>query len=175
MENETNSRVLSYLYRINVKETDAGLGGEEEVMLIAVGAIVLWLVLVGFAIKSWLNYKQSTKQEKNEKHGKLIRIIGLVPLTAILLMGEIMQGFGWTLEETRPYLFVAALLLIFIPGYIYLFYTVFSKEAREDFEDERKYKTKFMYKHRKIMVPVTIIIPLVIITITVIQLGGLAF
>lgn len=144
-------------------------------MLVIILSTIAWIILVVYALKTVIKYKKSSKEKKKQSHGLMIRVVGLVPLSAILITGENLKLQGFTMEEIKPYLFIAAIIFIFIPGYIYLMYTLFSKETRKDYNDPDKYKAKFLYNHRKFLVPIIVTVPIVIITITVYKLGDLAF
>jgi uncharacterized membrane protein len=105
----------------------------------------------------------------------MIKVVGSVPLAAILTIGQNLTMQGYTMEQIKPYLFIAALITIFIPGYIYLLYTLFSEESFKNYDDPNKYKSAFLYKHRKVLKFITITVPIIILTIFIYNLGVEAF
>ncbi|MEC1155537.1 hypothetical protein [Cytobacillus horneckiae] len=144
-------------------------------MLVLIISVILWMFLAVYAIKTVKEYRQSTKKEKKQKHRLMIYVVGSVPLAAILLIGENLKLQGFTMNEIMPYLFVAAIIFIFVPGYIYLFMTLFSKDTYESYGEPNKYKSKFIFKNRKLLVPIIVALPIVIITFTIVKIGEALF
>ncbi|OIU68570.1 hypothetical protein BHE18_16720 [Rossellomorea aquimaris] len=140
-------------------------------MFIIIGSIILWCCLVGYAIKTFTHYKRSSEVEKQRKHGFMIKVVGSVPLAAILITGQNLTMQGYTMEQIKPYLFIAALITIFIPGYIYLLYTLFSEDSFKNYNDPGKYKSSYLYIHRKVLMPITVTVPIIILTIYIYNLG----
>ncbi|GGD08204.1 OSTA/TMEM184 family protein [Pontibacillus salipaludis] len=128
-------------------------------MLFIIGSFIAFIALLLYGSYVFNDYKNSTKEEKITKHRHMIRVVLMVPIAAILLISENLRRNGLTLEELRPYLFVAVLISFFIPGFVYLIRTASHKESREKFNDRSHYKFSFMYKYRKVMVPFAVLVP----------------
>ncbi|KGP91324.1 hypothetical protein N780_08655 [Pontibacillus chungwhensis BH030062] len=144
-------------------------------MLFIIGSFIAFIALLLYGIYVFNDYKSSTKEEKKTKHRHMIRVVLMVPITAILLISENLRRNGLTLEEIRPYLFVAVLISFFIPGFVYMLRTAFHKESREKFNDRSHYKSSFVYKYRKVIVPLAVLVPIVFILVMFYQIWEMSF
>lgn len=144
-------------------------------LLKIISLIVVWITLVIFAVRSVLKYRKSSKEEQKKDFSSMIRMVGVVPLSAIIFVGMILQDSGVSMDTLKPILFIVALVTIFIPGFLLMFYEVFSKEKRKDFNNPDKYGNKFIYKHRTKIVPLVLIIPVVMILFMLYKIAGVTF